>query len=224
MDLLDAGRAMRRNPGSEVSAALVPMHEVTLLKPVDSANYTDFYASIHHATRVGRLFRPDQPLLPNYKYVPIGYHGRASSLVVSGTAIRRPRGQTKPAAGGIPGFRTIAVSGLRGRSRPVYFRPATRLASRSQSAMPPRTSSASGSSTTGRPATSSRGSTSRSALSWPRASPPAFRPGSCRWLLSRRFAFRPRRAPRATRSLAISLRLRRPAGRRHRPHAWRPSC
>ena len=80
------------------------MHEVTLLKPVESANYTDFYASIHHATRVGRLFRPDQPLLPNYKYVPIGYHGRASSLVVSGTGIRRPSGQTKPAQGGVPGF------------------------------------------------------------------------------------------------------------------------
>jgi fumarylacetoacetase len=64
-----------------------------LLKPVASANFTDFYASIHHATRVGRLFRPEQPLLANYKFVPIGYHGRASSLIVSGTAVRRPRGQ-----------------------------------------------------------------------------------------------------------------------------------
>ena len=79
-----------------VSAALSPMQEAQLLKPVDSANYTDFYASIHHATRVGRLFRPENPLLLNYKYVPIGYHGRASSLVVSGTSIRRPSGQTRP--------------------------------------------------------------------------------------------------------------------------------
>lgn len=102
MDLLDerADAATR----DAVRAALSPMKEAALLKPVDSANYTDFYASIHHATRVGRLFRPDQPLLPNFKFVPIGYHGRASSVVVSGTPVRRPRGQTKPAADGIPGF------------------------------------------------------------------------------------------------------------------------
>jgi fumarylacetoacetase len=102
MDLLDAGadQATRDAAGT----ALTPVEGVTLLKPVESANYTDFYASIHHATRVGRLFRPEQPLLPNYKYVPIGYHGRASSLVVSGTPVRRPRGQTKPDASGIPGF------------------------------------------------------------------------------------------------------------------------
>ena len=56
-------------------------------------DYTDFYASIHHATNVGKLFRPDNPLLPNYKHVPIAYHGRASSLVVSGTPVRRPNGQ-----------------------------------------------------------------------------------------------------------------------------------
>src|ERR1017187_7058721 len=102
MDLLDAtaDATTRRT----VDAALVPMHEAKLLKPVESSNYTDFYASIHHATRVGRLFRPDQPLLPNYKFVPIGYHGRASSLMVSGTPVRRPRGQTKPGEGGVPGF------------------------------------------------------------------------------------------------------------------------
>jgi fumarylacetoacetase len=102
MDLLDAtaDATTRRT----VDAALVPMHEAKLLKPVESSNYTDFYASIHHATRIGRLFRPDQPLLPNYKFVPIGYQGRASSLVVSETGIRRPSGQTKPASGGVPGF------------------------------------------------------------------------------------------------------------------------
>jgi fumarylacetoacetase len=102
MELLDehADRTTRE----AVALALKPMAESTPLKPAESANYTDFYASIHHATRVGRLFRPEQPLLPNYKFVPIGYHGRASSVVVSGTPIRRPHGQTKPDATGIPGF------------------------------------------------------------------------------------------------------------------------
>lgn len=73
---------------------LVPQAEVELLLPARIGNYSDFYASIHHASNVGSMFRPDNPLLPNYKYVPIGYHGRASSVVVSGTPIRRPRGQT----------------------------------------------------------------------------------------------------------------------------------
>jgi fumarylacetoacetase len=102
MDLLNAGAD--QSTRDAVGAALMPVEAATLLKPVESANYTDFYASIHHATRVGRLFRPDHPLLPNYKYVPIGYHGRASSLVVSGTPVRRPRGQTKPIAGEDPSF------------------------------------------------------------------------------------------------------------------------
>ena len=87
-----------------VRAALFPVNHVTLCKPVESPDYTDFYASIHHALNVGRLFRPDQPLLPNYKFVPIGYHGRASSIVVSGTSVRRPHGQTKPGADGAPHF------------------------------------------------------------------------------------------------------------------------
>lgn len=64
-----------------------------LLLPFDVGDYTDFYASIHHATRVGSMFRPDNPLLPNYRWVPIGYHGRSSSLIVSGTELRRPSGQ-----------------------------------------------------------------------------------------------------------------------------------
>ena len=79
-------------------------------------DYTDFYASIHHATRVGKLFRPDNPLLPNYKYVPIGYHGRASSIVVSGAEIRRPSGQTKPHAAARAGVRCGALARLRTRS------------------------------------------------------------------------------------------------------------
>lgn len=64
--------------------------------PAEVGDYTDFYASVHHATNVGSMFRPDNPLLSNYKWVPIGYHGRASSIVASGTAVTRPRGQTRP--------------------------------------------------------------------------------------------------------------------------------
>jgi fumarylacetoacetase len=63
--------------------------------PVEVGDYTDFYAGIHHATNVGRQFRPDNPLLPNYKYIPIGYHGRSSSVRASGAVVRRPHGQTK---------------------------------------------------------------------------------------------------------------------------------
>jgi fumarylacetoacetase len=74
---------------------LFPMSDATMLTPVEIGDYTDFYASIHHATNVGSMFRPDNPLLPNYKYVPIGYHGRASSIFVSGNDIIRPSGQTK---------------------------------------------------------------------------------------------------------------------------------
>jgi fumarylacetoacetase len=66
-----------------------------LLLPARVGDYSDFYASIQHATRVGRLFRPDAPLLPNYKHVPIGYHGRSSSVVPSGTPVRRPSGQRR---------------------------------------------------------------------------------------------------------------------------------
>jgi fumarylacetoacetase len=74
--------------------------ELTL--PIAPRGYTDFYASIHHARRVGELFRPDAPLLPNYKHVPIAYNGRASSLVASGTPILRPHGQQRPRGEGEP--------------------------------------------------------------------------------------------------------------------------
>jgi fumarylacetoacetase len=67
-----------------------------MLLPAQIGDYTDFYASVFHATNVGSMFRPDEPLLPNYKHVPIGYHGRASSVVPSGTPVRRPVGQVKP--------------------------------------------------------------------------------------------------------------------------------
>jgi fumarylacetoacetase len=81
---------------AKARACLVPMTDVEMLLPAAVGDYTDFYASIFHATNVGRLFRPDTPLLPNYKFVPIGYHGRASSIVVSGTRVVRPDGQTRP--------------------------------------------------------------------------------------------------------------------------------
>jgi fumarylacetoacetase len=75
-------------------ACLVPQTEAEYAVPARIGDYTDFYTSIHHATSVGRLFRPDNPLLPNYKWVPIGYHGRSSSIRVSGQEFPRPRGQT----------------------------------------------------------------------------------------------------------------------------------
>jgi len=83
---------------------LVPMASATLLLPAQVGDYTDFYASVHHATNVGSMFRPDNPLLPNYKWVPIGYHGRASSLVASGTPVSRPWGQTREGSAATPSF------------------------------------------------------------------------------------------------------------------------
>ena len=83
---------------------LVAMTDAELRLPAEIGDYTDFYASIFHATNVGKLFRPDNPLLPNYKYVPIAYHGRASSIVPSGMPIRRPQGQRKPPDVSIPEF------------------------------------------------------------------------------------------------------------------------
>ena len=79
----------------EGSKAFVPIEEAELLVPAKIGGYTDFYTSIHHATNVGRLFRPDNPLLPNYKYIPIAYHGRSSSIVASGTPVVRPSGQQR---------------------------------------------------------------------------------------------------------------------------------
>jgi fumarylacetoacetase len=87
-----------------VEPFLIPMSEAEMLLPANIGDYTDFYASIYHATNVGALFRPDNPLLPNYKYVPIGYHGRSSSIVISGTPVRRPFGQTKDANADKPIF------------------------------------------------------------------------------------------------------------------------
>jgi len=84
---------------------LFTMEEIEMQLPVDVGDYTDFYASKEHATNVGSLFRdPENALLPNWLRIPIGYHGRSSSIIPSGTPIRRPYGQTKPGDDGIPGF------------------------------------------------------------------------------------------------------------------------
>jgi fumarylacetoacetase len=103
-DLLQRDSELGRRAQSARDTILVPMKDAALHLPVAIGDYTDFYASIYHATNVGKLFRPDNPLLPNYKYVPIGYHGRASSIVVSGTAVRRPQGQTHPSDAQPPTF------------------------------------------------------------------------------------------------------------------------
>ncbi|MEO7085572.1 MAG: fumarylacetoacetase [Gemmatimonadaceae bacterium] len=84
------------------SSILVPMKDVAMEMPAHVGDYSDFYASLYHATNVGSMFRPDNPLLPNYKWIPIGYHGRASSIVVSGTEVHRPIGQTRDGNDGAP--------------------------------------------------------------------------------------------------------------------------
>jgi fumarylacetoacetase len=84
--------------------ALVQMSDAKMHAPAQIGDYTDFYASIYHATNVGKMFRPESPLLPNYKYVPIGYHGRASSIVLSGSDVKRPSGQSLPTGSSTPTF------------------------------------------------------------------------------------------------------------------------
>jgi fumarylacetoacetase len=94
--------------GSPVESALTPcliaQSALEFALPCTIGDYTDFYTSLHHATTVGRMFRPDNPLLPNYQWVPIGYHGRASSIGVSGQTLRRPTGQTLPPGSTVPQF------------------------------------------------------------------------------------------------------------------------
>jgi fumarylacetoacetase len=115
---MDQGPAARRTLRAALSKALAqgseqaPFLEPCLVLQADAemalpctiGDYTDFYTGIHHATTVGKLFRPDNPLLPNYKWVPIGYHGRGSSLVPSGTPLCRPLGQTKGTDDAAPSF------------------------------------------------------------------------------------------------------------------------
>jgi fumarylacetoacetase len=102
--LLDANSPAPHRTPRLADRLLVPMVEADLLLPSAIGDYTDFYASVHHASNVGSMFRPDNPLLPNYKWVPIGYHGRASSIVVSGAPVHRPRGQVKDAQADAPVF------------------------------------------------------------------------------------------------------------------------
>ena len=88
----------------EMQSTLIPQADIEFSLPCRIGDYTDFYTSIYHATAVGSLFRPDNPLLPNYKWVPIGYHGRSSSIDVSGQTFHRPKGQTKAPDADTPSF------------------------------------------------------------------------------------------------------------------------
>lgn len=96
-ELLRSDRDELKNNVAAREIALIPMSEVQMMMPVRVPNYTDFYSSEEHATNVGSMFRdPKNALLPNWKHMPVGYHGRPSSIVVSGTSIHRPKGQLKP--------------------------------------------------------------------------------------------------------------------------------
>ncbi len=92
---LSAGLTVNSGDQAVLQQCLVDMAEAEYDVPARIGDYTDFYTSVHHATSVGKLFRPDNPLLPNYKWVPIGYHGRSSSIGISGQKLHRPAGQTK---------------------------------------------------------------------------------------------------------------------------------
>ncbi|HZA36522.1 MAG TPA: fumarylacetoacetase, partial [Vicinamibacterales bacterium] len=103
---LALSRALRLGApkAATLGACLVAQSEAEYAVPAQIGDYTDFYTSVHHATNVGRLFRPDNPLLPNYKWVPIGYHGRASTIGVSGQTFPRPVGQTMAPGAQTPDF------------------------------------------------------------------------------------------------------------------------
>lgn len=104
MRLLAADEPRLRDDAALRDKALLPVADVDLLLPVTVGDYTDFYSSREHATNVGSMFRPDSPLMPNWLHLPVAYHGRSSSVVVSGTDIHRPRGQYKPADAPQPVF------------------------------------------------------------------------------------------------------------------------
>jgi len=103
---LGVSRALSAEHGSRdrLGAHLTPMTRAEIRMPVVFRNFTDFFASVFHASNAGRMFRPDNPLMPNYKYVPVAYHSRASSVRVSGTPVKRPRGQRKPANETVPSY------------------------------------------------------------------------------------------------------------------------
>jgi fumarylacetoacetase len=103
-DLLGEGNTEIHEAGIE-TAAVIQQAESGMLLPIAAGDYVDFYSSIHHATNVGHMFRPDaEPLLPNWKHLPVGYHGRTGTLVVDGTPISRPNGQRRNPSGGDPLF------------------------------------------------------------------------------------------------------------------------
>lgn len=104
---LALSRRLRAGAGSP-GLVLVPVAETELTLPVDIGDYTDFYCSIDHATNVGRMLRPDNPLMPNYTWLPVGYHGRSSSVVLSGRPVRRPKGQVKKPEAAAPTFAASA--------------------------------------------------------------------------------------------------------------------
>jgi fumarylacetoacetase len=104
VDALREDSETGRRASAHASELLVNASSVEMLVPAAIGDYSDFYASIEHAKNLGSMFRPDNPLLPNYKYVPIGYHGRASSIVASGAGVVRPSGQTKAETDAAPSF------------------------------------------------------------------------------------------------------------------------
>lgn len=101
---ISAGLAEGSDKQAAWSKALLAQAKAEMTVPCRIGDYTDFYTGIHHATTIGKLFRPDQPLMPNYKWVPIGYHGRASSIGISGQSFKRPQGQTKAPDAETPSF------------------------------------------------------------------------------------------------------------------------
>ncbi len=103
-DLRHHIQAFLERSAAPAPSLLTPMSHTRMLLPCEIGDYTDFYASIHHASNVGKMMRPDNPLLPNYKWLPVGYHGRASSIVVSGTPVRRPSGEIAETPAGPPSF------------------------------------------------------------------------------------------------------------------------
>ncbi|HZO45300.1 MAG TPA: fumarylacetoacetase [Xanthobacteraceae bacterium] len=103
-DLLDADGSERREIEGMKPLLLTRAADCTMHLPARIGGYTDFFAGIHHATNAGQLLRPENPLLPNYKHIPVAYHGRASSIRASGTPVRRPYGQRKPQAATEPDF------------------------------------------------------------------------------------------------------------------------
>jgi len=101
---LELSRALRTgsNAQAQLESCLIAQNQVEYKVPARIGDYTDFYTSIHHATNVGKLFRPDNPLLPNYQWIPIGYHGRSSSIEISGHGFHRPKGQLKATDADVP--------------------------------------------------------------------------------------------------------------------------